>query len=109
MNAGLPISILRPMAFAAESIAFGKVDQLPVVKAQLISILCIMTVETPSHRFGVVELDIGVLFFQFSLLSIYLHRSMAIAAGVHPLGHRRRSIFFNDCQGRESEKKQQKH
>jgi hypothetical protein len=67
-----------------------------------------MAIEAPSHRLGVMELDIGVFFFQFSLLSIHLHGGMAIAAREHSLGHRRRSIFFNDCHGRGSEKKQQK-
>jgi hypothetical protein len=67
-----------------------------------------MAVETPSHRFGVMEFDIGVLFRQVPFLPVDLHRGMAAAAGVHSLGHRRRSIFFNDCRGRESEKKQQK-
>jgi hypothetical protein len=67
-----------------------------------------MTVKAPSHRFGVMEFDIGVLFLQLPFLPIDLHRGVTVAAGVHSLGHRRRSIFFNDCQERGSEKKQQK-
>jgi hypothetical protein len=67
-----------------------------------------MAVEAPSHRFGVMEFDIGVLFFQLSFLPVDLHGGMTVATGVHSLGHRGRGIFFNDCRGRESEKKQQK-
>ena len=63
MNTGLPVFVLWSMTLTAEPIAFSKVYELPIVKAQLISILCIMAIETPSHRFGMMELDIGVLIF----------------------------------------------
>jgi hypothetical protein len=97
MNTRSPVSVLRSMTFAAEPIALGEFDQLAVVQSQLISISCVMAVETPSHRFGVMEFDVGVLFLQYPFLPIDLHRGMAVATGVHSLGHRRRSIFFNDC------------
>jgi hypothetical protein len=96
------------MTFATEPIALGEIYQFAVVQSQLVSILCVMAVEAPSHRFGVMEFDIGVFFFQLPFLSIHLHRGMAAATGEQPLGHRRRSIFFDDCQGRGGEKKQQK-
>jgi hypothetical protein len=57
-----------------------------------------MAIETPSHCFGVMELDIGVFFFQFSLLSIHFHRGMTIAAGIDSLSKRRRrnrKLFTN--------------
>jgi hypothetical protein len=108
MNTRSPVSVLRPMTFATEPIALGEFYQFAVVQSQLISISCVMAVETPSHRFGVMEFDIGVLFLQYPFLPIDLHRGMTVAAGVHSFGHRRRSIFFNDCQERGSEKKQQK-
>ena len=108
MNTRSPISVLRPMTFATEPIALGEIDQFTVVQSQLISISWVMAVEAPSHRFGVMEFDVGVFFSQFPFLSIHLHRGMAVAAGEQPLGHRRRSVFFNDCQGRGGEKKQQK-
>jgi len=63
MDPRLPVFENVAVAFSAKSIAFGEIDQLPIVKTQLISILRIMAIETPSHRFGVMELDIGVLFF----------------------------------------------
>jgi hypothetical protein len=84
MNTGLPVLIDITMTFTAEPMAFGKVDQLPIVKTQLISILCIVAIETPSHRFSVMELDIGVLFFQFPLFSIHFNGGMTIITGVNP-------------------------
>ena len=98
MNAPFPGFINVPMAFAAEPIAFRKVDQIPIVEPQFVSIPRIMAIETPSHRFGVMEFDIRVFFFQFSLLSIQLHRGMAVVAGKHPFCHRRRGyrkLFLN--------------
>jgi len=104
----LPIFIDISVAFATEAIAFREVDQISIIKPQLIPILRIVAIETPSHRFGMMKLDVGVFIFQDSLLSIHFHGSMAVAAGEHSFSHRRRHIFFNDGHGRRSEKKQQK-
>jgi hypothetical protein len=108
MNACLPVFILGAMAFAAEAITFCEVDQISVIKPQLVPILRIMAVEAPSHRFGMMKLDIRVLFFQDPFLSIYFHGRMAVAAGEHSFSHRRRHVLFNDWHGGGSEKKQQK-
>jgi hypothetical protein len=108
MKASLPIFIDISMAFATEAIAFCEVDQISVIKPQFVPILRIMAVEAPSHRFGMMKLDIRVLFFQDPLLSIYFHGRMAVAAGEHSFSHRRRHVLFNDWHGRGSEKKQQK-
>ena len=62
MDAGLPVLVDIAMTFAAEPIAFGKVDQLPIIKSQLISILCIMTIEAPPHCLRMVEFDLGMFF-----------------------------------------------
>ena len=97
MNARSPGFVNVPVAFTTESIALREVDQLPVEEPQLISIPCLMTIETPSHRFRVMEFDIRVFFLQFSLLSIHLHRGMAVAAGKHSFRHRgrrNRKFFF---------------
>jgi hypothetical protein len=61
------------MTFSAEPIAFCEVDQIAIIEPKLISILRIVTIETPSHRFSVMELDVVMFFFQLSLISIYLH------------------------------------
>ena len=108
MDASPPVLVLVPVAFAAESITFCKVDQVPVIEPQLISILRIMAVETPPHRLGVMERDIRMLLLQHAFFAIDLHRSMAVATGIHSLGHRRGSILFNDRRRRGSQKKQQK-
>jgi len=91
VNAYLPVLILVPVTFSAEPVAFRKADQIPIIEPQLISIFRIMAVETPSHRFGVMELDSGVFFFQFSLLPIHLHRGMAVSAWKNSFCHWRGS------------------
>ena len=96
MEACSPVLVLGPMAFSAESITFCEVDQVPVIEPQLIPIARIVAVEAPPHRFSVMEFDVGVLFLQLPLLPIDLHRGMAVATGIHSLGHRRRRVFFND-------------
>jgi hypothetical protein len=108
MNTRSPISVLRPVTFTAEPVTLGEFYQLAVIQPQPISISCVMAVEAPPHRFGVMEFDVGMLFLEYPFLPIEFHRGMTAAAGVHALGHRRRGIFFNDCQGRGSQKKQQK-
>jgi len=108
MNPRSPISVLRPMTFTTELVAFCKVYEFPVEKSQFISIPYIVTIEAPSHRLGMMEFNIRVFFFEFSLFAIDLQGGMAVATGEHSLSHRRRSIFFNDCRGRRGEKKQQK-
>ena len=97
MNAGFPVLVDISMTFSAEPIAFCEVDQIPIIEPKLISILRIVTIETPSHRFSVVEFDVGMFFFQLSLLSIYLHGGMAVAAREHSLSHWRKGIFVHDC------------
>src|SRR4030043_46296 len=85
-----PISVLRPMAFATEPIALREVDEFPVIKSQLISVFYIMAVEAPSHRLGMMKLDLGVFFFQFTSFPLDLQGGVAAAAGKHSLCHRRR-------------------
>jgi hypothetical protein len=63
MDACPPVSKYRTVALTTEPVAFREVNEFPIVKPQLISIFRIMAIETPSHRFGVMELDIGVFFF----------------------------------------------
>ena len=89
MNTRSPISVLRPMTFTTESIAFGEVYHLPIEQSQFIPIFCIVTVKTPSHRFSMVKFDIHMLLFQDSLFSIHFHGSMAVATGEHSLCQRR--------------------
>ena len=108
MNTRSPISVLRPVTFTAEPVTLGEFYQLAVVQPQPVSISCIMAVEAPPHRFGVMELDVGMLFLQYPFLPIELHRGMTVTTRVHSLGHRRRGIFFNDREGGGSQKKQQK-
>jgi hypothetical protein len=87
-----------PVTFAAELVAFCEVDELPVVKPQLVAISCVVAVKAPSHRLRMMELDIGMFVFQFPLFAVYLHRGMTAAAGKHALCHgRRRDGKFLTC------------
>ncbi len=78
------------MTFAAESIALREIDQFSVEKSKLIPVLCIMTVETPSHGFSMMELDVRMFFFEFSLFWVHLHGGVTIAARKHAFSNRRR-------------------
>ena len=87
VNACLPVLVLVSVTFSTEPIAFRKADQIPVIEPQPISIFRIMAVETPPHRFGVMEFDIDVFFCQISLLPIHLHRGMAVCARKYSFCH----------------------
>jgi hypothetical protein len=91
MNTRSPVSINRPMTFATEPVAFREVYEFPIVKPQLISVFCIVTIEAPSHGLGMMKPGLCVFFFQFPFFSIYLHGGMAVATGKHSLCYGRRS------------------
>jgi len=73
MDACSPVLVLVPVAFATESITFCEVNQVSVIEPQLIPIVRIVAVETPPHRFGMVEFNIGMLFLELPFLPIDLH------------------------------------
>jgi len=93
MNPRLPVLVDVPMAFATKPIAFFKMDQLSVVKTQLISVFCIMTIEAPSHRLGMAQLDLFMGIFQFPFFLVDVHGGMAATARVDPLCERRRRCW----------------
>ena len=80
-----PVPVDVPVAFATEPVAFREVNQLPVVKSQFIPISCIVAIKAPSHRLGMMELNIGMFIFQLPFLPVYLHRGMTAATGKHAL------------------------
>jgi hypothetical protein len=103
MDARLPVPINVAVAFPAEPVAFRKVDKLSIEEPQFISIFSIVTVEAPPHRLCVMELDIGMLFLELSLLRDDFHRGVAVTAGKHPLCHRERGngkLFTNPSRRR---------
>src|SRR4030067_3353191 len=85
-----PIVLLRTMAFATEPIALREVDEFPIIKSQLISVFYIMAVEAPSHRLGMMKLDLCMFFFHLTFFPIDLQGGVAAAAGKHSLCHGRR-------------------
>ena len=62
----------------------------PLKSLQFVAISRIVAIKAPSHRLRMMEFDIGMFILQLPLLSIHLQGGMAIAAGEHPLCHRRR-------------------
>jgi len=107
MYARLPVIILRTMTFAAESVTLREVYEVSIIKSQFITVLRIMTVETPSHGFGMMKLDIRVFFFQDPLRSIHFHSCMTVAAGKQSFCHRRRGdgefLPRTVCKGRKTD------
>jgi hypothetical protein len=89
MDTCLPVSVDIPVAFAAEPVAFGEIDEFSVKKPKFVSIFCIVAVEAPSHGLRVMELDVRVFVFEFPLFPIDFHRGMTVAAGEHSLCQRR--------------------
>ena len=90
MNACFPIAIEVAMALAAEPVTLREVDEFAIEKAEFVPVLCVVAVETPSHGFRMMELDVRMFFLEFPLLSIDLHGGMTIAARKHAFSNRRR-------------------
>ena len=63
MDARLPIFVLWPMALTAEPVAFFKIDEFSIVKSESVSILCIMTIETPPHGLRMMQPNLSMLLF----------------------------------------------
>jgi len=93
-----PVSVNIPVAFAAEPVAFFEADEFSIVKPQFVAVFCIVAVQAPTHCLSMMEPDIGMFVLEFPLVSVHLHRSMAVAAGENSLCHRRRGnrkLFLN--------------
>jgi hypothetical protein len=101
MNPYPPALVEVAVALSAEPVAFFEIDEFVVIQAQFVAVFGVMAIEAPSHRLGMMELDIRMFLFQLSLGSIGLHGGVAVAAREQPLRHRRRSNLFNHamCRG----------
>ena len=84
-----PVPVKVPMTFTAEPVAFGKVYQFSVIKAEFIPVFCIMTIEAPPHGFCMMYFDFCMFLFQLPFFPVYFHGSVTIAAGEDSLGKRR--------------------
>ncbi len=91
MDTSFPVSIHGAVTFAAQPIALRKIDELSIIKLELVAILCIVAVEAPSHALCMMELDVRMFFLEFPLFRIDLHAGMTVAAGKESFGNRRRS------------------
>jgi hypothetical protein len=101
MNPYSPALVEVAVALSAEPVAFLEIDEFVVIQAQFVAVFGVMAIEAPSHRLGVMELDVRMFLFQLSLGSMGLHGGVAAAAREQPLRHRRRSNLFNHavCRG----------
>jgi hypothetical protein len=84
-----PVPVKVPMTFTAEPVAFGKVYQLSVIKAEFISVFCIMAIEAPAHGFRMMHPDFRMFVFQLPFFSVYFQGGVTLAAGEDPFGKRR--------------------
>jgi len=85
-----PVLVNVAVAFAAEPMAFGKIDELSVIETEFISVFCIVAVEAPSHCLCMMHPDFRMFVFQFSFLTVCSHGGMTGTAGEDSLGKRRR-------------------
>jgi hypothetical protein len=63
VNPSSPGSENVSMTFPTEPIAFREVDEVSVIKPQLVAISCLVAIETPSHGLSMMELDVGMFVF----------------------------------------------
>ncbi len=91
MDTGFPVSIHGAVTFAAQPIALREIDELSVIKPELVAISCIVAIQAPSHALRMMELDVRMFFLELPFFCIDLHAGMAIAAGEKSFCDRRRS------------------
>jgi hypothetical protein len=84
VNACFPVPVKVAVAFTAEAVALSEANELSIVKAELITVFYIVTVEAPPHRFCVMDFDVGMFFFELSFFSVHLHGGMTTATGENP-------------------------
>jgi hypothetical protein len=106
-----PVTIDIAVALSAKQVRLRKLYRVPVDKLQFIPVSGIVTIQTPSIVFGMVQFDVGMLVLEFPSFCIDLHPCMTVAARKYPGGQRRRGnrIFImvrckrrhtkcNDCE-----------
>jgi hypothetical protein len=95
------------MAFTAEAMAFCKVYEFSIIKAEFITVFCIMAIEAPAHGFGVMHADLRMLLLQLPFFTVCFHGSMTIATRKHSFCKRRGRDreLLGSCLDRGSQKK----
>jgi hypothetical protein len=63
VDARFPVFENVAMTFPAKPVAFREVNELSIVKPQLISFFRIMAIEAPSHCLCMMQLNLGMFFF----------------------------------------------
>ena len=62
MDTGFPAPVHISVTFAAEAVAFSKLNEFAIVESQFIAVPGIMTIKAPPHGLRMVQHDIGMLF-----------------------------------------------
>lgn len=90
MNPSPPIPVEVAMAFSAESVTFGEIDQFSVIKPEFIAVFGIVAIKAPAHAFRMVHDDLRMFVLELPFLTVDLHGGMALAAGENAFGKGRR-------------------
>jgi hypothetical protein len=106
VDTDFPVTIDISVALPAKQVRLRKRDRVPIGKLQFIPVCRIMTIQTPSLVFCMVQFDVGMFVLEFPSFRIDLHPRMAVAAGKYPLGKRRlgnRIFIMGRCERRHAE------
>jgi hypothetical protein len=90
VDSDFPVTIDISVALSAKQVRLRKRDRVPIGKLQLIPVGWIVTIQTPTLVFCMVQFDVGMFVLEFPSFRIDLHPRMTVAAGEYPLGERGR-------------------
>jgi hypothetical protein len=90
VDTNFPVTIDIAVALSAKQVRLRKRDRVPIGKLQFISVCGIVTIQTPSLVFSMVQFDVGMFVLEFPSFCVDLHPRVTVAAGKYPLGKRRR-------------------
>lgn len=89
MDSSFPVSEDRTVALTAEVIGLFEWNQVSICKPQLVPVISIMAVETPSLCLSMFQFYI-FMEFEFSSLFVDFHVTMTVRTGEYALGERGR-------------------
>jgi hypothetical protein len=86
VDTNFPVTIDIAVALSAKQVRLRKRDRVPIGKLQFIPVCGIVTIQTPSIVFSMVQFDVGMFVLKFPSFGIDLHPRMTVAAGKYPSG-----------------------
>jgi hypothetical protein len=90
VDTDFPVTIDIAVALSAKQVRLRKLDRVPIGKLQFIPVCGIVTIQTPSIVFSMVQFDVGMFVLEFPSFGIDIHPGVTVAAGKYPVGERRR-------------------